>query len=317
MKKTLLIFVLISVLSFLFLQSCQKNEKKTVSHEKLKVVTTLFPLYDFAKNIGQDKVEVSLLLPPGVEAHTFEPRPADIIRVQNSDLFIFTGKSMEPWVPNLLKGIDINKLTVVDTSKNINLIYGNHTDKESEPSHKHEAESPDPHIWLDFPNATKMVDTIAAAFITRDPRNKDYYAGNSDDFKKKLEDLDKRYKDTLSKCRNKVIIHAGHFAFGYLAKRYSLKYISAYKGFTPDAEPTPKGLAELTSTIKKYGVNYIFYEELITPKVAEVISKETDCGLLMLHGAHNITREEMNRGVEFISLMENNLKNLKVGLQCP
>ncbi|HYA13039.1 MAG TPA: metal ABC transporter substrate-binding protein [Syntrophales bacterium] len=317
MKKVVYLFLSITILSCLFLPSCQKNEKKSVGKEKLKIVTTLFPLYDFAKNIGGQKVDVSLLLPPGVEAHTFEPRPADVTRIQNSDLFIFTSESMEPWVPNLLKGIDTKGLTVVDTSKGIALIQGTHIHEETEQAHKRESEGPDPHIWLDFSNAIKIADTIAAALIAKDPQNKDFYANNSNEFKNKLEELDKKYKDTLSKCRNKIIIHAGHFAFGYLAKRYNLKYISAYKGFAPDAEPTPKSLVELTHTVKKYGVNYIFYEELITPKVGEVISRETGCSLLMLHGAHNVTREEMNSGVQFISLMENNLKNLKVGLQCP
>ena len=317
MKKVGFFFLSITILSFLFLPSCQKNEKKTVDQERLKIVTTLFPLFDFAKNIGRQKVDVSLLLPPGVEAHTFEPRPADITRIQNSDLFIFTSKSMEPWVPNLLKGIDAKRLTVVDTSKDIALIQGTHMHEESEHAHKHESESPDPHIWLDFSNAIRMVDTIAAAMIAKDPQNRDFYASNSSEFKNKLEELDKRYEDTLSQCRNKIIIHTGHFAFGYLAIRYNLKYISAYKGFAPDAEPTPKSLVELTYTVKKYRVNYIFYEELITPKVGEVISKETGCSLLMLHGAHNVTKEEMDSGVKFISLMENNLKNLKVGLQCP
>lgn len=317
MKKGFILFLSITVLSFLFLPSCQKHEKKTVGQEKLKIVTTLFPLYDFTKNIGQQKVDVSLLLPPGVEAHTFEPRPADITRIHNSDLFIFTSKSMEPWVSNLLKGIDAKRLTVVDTSKDIALIQEAHIHEESEHDHEHEAGSPDPHIWLDFSNAIKMVDTITAAYIAKDPQNKDFYANNSNEFKKKLEELDKKYKDSLSQCRNKIIIHAGHFAFGYLAKRYNLKYISAYKGFAPDSEPTPKRLVELTHTVKKYGVKYIYYEELISPKMAEVISKETGCSLLMLHGAHNVTREEMGGGVKFISLMENNLKNLKVGLQCP
>ncbi len=317
MKKVAFLFLAMTILLFLFLPSCQKNEKKTVDQEKLKIVTTIFPLYDFAKNIGRQKVDVNLLLPPGVEAHTFEPRPADITRIQNSDLFIFTSRSMEPWVSNLLKGIDAKRLIVVDTSKDIALIQGTHMHEKSEHAHEHEIESPDPHIWLDFSNAIKMVDTIAAALIARYPQNKDFYASNSNEFKNKLEDLDKRYKNTLSQCRNKIIIHAGHFAFGYLAKRYNLKYISAYKGFAPDAEPTPKRLVELIHNIKEYGVNYIYYEELITPRVAEIISKETGCSLLMLHGAHNVTREEMNSGVSFVSLMENNLKNLKVGLQCP
>ena len=115
---------------------------------------------------------------------------------------------------------------------------------------------------------------------------------------------------------SRVIVHAGHFAFGYLTKRYGITYVSAYKGFSPDAEPTPKRLVEITKNVRKYGIKYIYYEELSAPRVADVIAKETGCGLLMLHGAHNVTREEMESGATFISLMEKNLENLKVGLEC-
>ncbi|MCX5846045.1 MAG: zinc ABC transporter substrate-binding protein [Deltaproteobacteria bacterium] len=317
MRKIFLMFLSVVVAFSLFLQSCQKNEKKTDDRKNIKVVTTLFPLYDFAKNIGQQKAAVSLLVPPGVEPHNFEPRPNDITRIQDSDLLIFTGKYMEPWVDNLLKGLDTKRLTVVDTSKDITLIRRTDSHDEAEHTHQEESGSPDPHIWLDFSNAVKMVDAITTEFIAKDPQNKDFYAKNSHEYKKKLEELDKKYKDTLLRCRDKVIIHAGHFAFGYLAKRYDLMYASAYKGFAPNAEPTPKRLVELTNNVKKHGVRYIYYEELITPKIAEVISKETGCSLLMLHGAHNVTRKEMDSGVTFVQLMEINLENLKVGLQCP
>jgi zinc transport system substrate-binding protein len=316
MKKAYLPILAVMILAFFLFPSCQKNEKLTVGKNKLKVVTTLFPLYDFAKDIGREKVDVNLLLPPGVESHAFEPRPADIKRVQDSDIFLFTNKFMEPWVGGLLKGIDTRNLTIVDASKGITLLQrrGNHGDEEY--AHAEESGSPDPHIWLDFSNATKMVDTIAAEFIAKDPQNKEFYAKNSYEYNKRLEELDKKYKNTLSQCKKGVIIHAGHFAFGYLAKRYGITYVSAYKGFSPDAEPTPKRLVEITKNVRKYGVKYIYYEELVAPKVANIIAKETGCGLLMLHGAHNVTKEEMESGVTFISLMEKNLENLKVGLQC-
>jgi zinc transport system substrate-binding protein len=239
-----------------------------------------------------------------------------MVRIQGADIFIFTGTFMEPWVDKVIKGIDTKRLAVVDTSKGITLLHGTNTHDEHGHGHHDGRGSPDPHIWLDLSNAAKMLDTIAAEYIARDPRNRDYYVNNAHEYKKKLEDLDRKYKSELSRCGNRVIIHAGHFAFEYLAKRYDLKYISAYKGFTPDAEPSPRGLAELVRTIKKFNSRYIYYEELIEPKIAETISKETGCGLLMLHAAHNVTKDEIDKGVNFISLMEKNLENLKVGLQC-
>lgn len=316
MKRCFLLFLLLVLFPTLLLQSCPKNEKSAVEQNKMRVVTTLFPLYDFARHVGQQRAEVSLLLPPGVEPHAFEPRPADMKRIHGADLFIFTGKYMEPWVDALLKGVESKSLSVVDTSKDITLIQGHPRHDEAHHAHIETLVSPDPHVWLDFSNAMKMVDSIAAAYMARDPQNTGFYRKNAEEYKKKLEELDRKYKDTLSQCRNRVIIHAGHFAFGYLTRRYNVKYISAFRGFAPDAEPTPKRLVELSDTVKKYSVRYIFYEELITPKVAEAISQETGCGLLMLHGAHNIAREEMEGGVTFLHLMEKNLENLKVGLQC-
>ena len=316
MKKAYLPILAITILAFFFFPSCQKNEKMTAGQKKLKVVATLFPLYDFARQVGREKIEVNLLLPPGVEAHAFEPRPADIKRIQDSDIFLFTNKLMEPWVGGLLKGIDTRSLTIVDTSKGITLLQRSSKHGDEERAHADESGNADPHIWLDLSNAMRMVDMIASQFIVKDPRDKDFYAKNADEYKKKLEELDKKYKNTLSYCRNRVIVHAGHFAFGYLTKRYGITYVSAYKGFSPDAEPTPRRLVEITKNVRKYGVNYIYYEELAAPRVAEVIANETGCGLLLLHGAHNVTREEMESGVTFISLMEKNLENLKAGLQC-
>ena len=216
MKKAFLPILAITILTFFFFPSCQKSEKVTVGQKKLKVVTTLFPLYDFARHIGREKVEVNSLLPPGVESHAFEPRPADIKRIQDSDIFLFTNKFMEPWVGGLLKGIDTRSLTIVDTSKGITLLQRTSNRGDEEHAHADESGSPDPHIWLDLANAIKMVETIATEFIAKDPQNKDFYTKNSYEYNKRLEELDKKYKNTLSRCRKTVIIHAGHFAFGYL-----------------------------------------------------------------------------------------------------
>jgi len=307
------IFVLSFILIAAFaLTSCQKKEQPVATVKKIQVITTLFPLYDFAKNIGQDKAEIVLLLPPGVEPHSFEPKPDDIVRINKADLFIYTGKYMEPWAADILKGLDNKNLMVVDSSRGISLLK-----EKGEHEHKHgeKHDEMDPHFWLDFVNAQKMVDHILEGLVKKDPAHKDLYSRNVEQFKSKLNDLDLKFKGTLSRCKKKIFIHAGHFAFGYLAKRYGLQYVSAY-GFSPDAEPSPKKLIELIKTLKKHGLGHIYYEELITPRVAETISRETGASLLMLHGAHNLTKDEFEKGVTFISLMEGNLKSLEAGLQC-
>jgi zinc transport system substrate-binding protein len=301
---------------------CQKKEQPVAGPPKLQVITTLFPLYDFTRNIAGDAADISLLMPPGIETHSFEPKPGDMVRINAADIFIYTGKYMEPWVETILKGVDSKKLTVIDTSRGIALLEateeddrGHHQEKARQEGHKHEHGKIDPHIWLDFANAQKMVDNIVNGLIERDPARKDHYAKNAEAYKSKLDELDKRFRDSLSNCKKDTFIHGGHFAFNYLAKRYNLKYLSAYHG-SPDSEPTPKRLIELKKKMKKLDIQYIYYEELITPRVSEVISQETGAALLQLHGVHNISKEDMDRGATFLSLMEQNLKNLKVGLRC-
>ncbi len=330
-------FILFFVYGFL-LASTTAN-----SAEPLKVVTTSFPLYDFAREIGRDKVDISMLLPPGVEAHTFEPKAKDIVRLNKADIFLYTGQFMEPWAADILNGVTNKTLTAVDSSQGITLMDADEDDhgakafelvgakehflknskgvniepKEQEPkqAHHHHEGGKDPHIWLDFELAQQMVDTIARAFATKDTTNSAFYLANAQSYKSKLQALDERYKETLSSCEIKTIIYAGHFAFGYFAKRYNLTHVSPYKGFSPDAQPTAKRIKEIIDTINNVGSNTIYYEELIDPKVARMISDETGAKLELLHGAHNVSRDEMNK-TSYLKIMDDNLPKLKDGLRC-
>jgi zinc transport system substrate-binding protein len=215
---------------------------------------------------------------------------------------------MEPWVADVLKGIDNKNLAIIDSSKGITLL------KESDgPGDEHAGA--DPHLWLDLKNAQEMVDTICAGFIARDPLNKNYYSTNAQIYKSKLALLDKEFFTLLGSCKHNIIVQGGHFAFGYLAKRYHLQYKAAY-GFSPNAEPGPRRLYELSEFMKKHGIKYIYYEEMLSPRVAETIARETGATLLKLNAAHNVTREELDTEVSFIAIMQQNLKNLKIGLQC-
>jgi zinc transport system substrate-binding protein len=304
--------------------SCLKKDAPQVGDNTIKVVTTLFPVYDFAKNVGGDLVKVELLVPPGIEPHSFEPRPGDIRKISDADVFICTGKSMEPWIEDVLKGISNKDLVVVDASTGIVFSEDHnpvkhHEHNESPHGHKgdnHGYLGKDPHVWLDFSNAQTMVENILNGFVSKDPANRQIYMKNAEAYVLQLSMLDKRFHDELASCRKRVIIHGGHFAFGYLARRYNLRYISAYGGFSPNAEPAPGDIIQLIKILRTHQLKYIFFEELVTPNVAGTISRETGAQLLMLHGAHNIAKNELEGKVTFLSLMENNLKNLKIGLEC-
>jgi zinc transport system substrate-binding protein len=309
-------FFLICFILSLSLTSCPSGEagKKGVEERTLTVITTLFPLYDFTREIGQDRAKVTLLLPPGVEAHSFEPKPGDMLTMNSADVFIFTGSSMEPWAPDILKGLDNRKLLVIDASARTRTMeaMGHHGISEVNP---HEHGVIDPHIWLDFSNAMTMVDNIQKGLSEKDPSNGQFYARNSQAYKAKLANLDRRFKEGLSSCKKRLFVHGGHFAFNYLARRYGLHYMAAFKG-SPDAEPSPRDIVALKRVMKERDIKYIFYEELISPRVAQVLSGETGATLIKLHGAHNISKDDMARGRSFISIMEENLRNLRSGLQC-
>lgn len=285
------------------------HQKSNIQTNKLKVVTTLFPLYDMAKNIGGDKADVSQLLPPGVEAHSFEPKPSDIVKINEADIFVYTGKFMEPWVEDILKGITNKNLIVVDASQGVKMIPGAFHD-EDEP-----AGSMDPHIWLDFDNAKTMVGNIGQAFVSKDNNNASFYQQNTDGYNQQLSKLDDEYRTSLSNCQSKEIIYGGHYAFGYLANRYGLKYLAA-QGVSPDAEPTANDLANLVDQINKDKVKYVFYEELTSPKIAETIAGETNAKMLLLNAAHNLAKDQFESSVSFFDILNSDLGNLKVGLEC-
>jgi zinc transport system substrate-binding protein len=313
MKSFRLAYICLFCIALLLITACQKKDEGHLETKKLTVVATLFPLYDFSKNIGGQYADVFLLLPPGVESHGFEPKPEDILRINKADIFVYTGKHMEPWAEKILKGIENKPLVVVDSSKGITFIEGLSGD---EHEHAHKEGELDPHIWLDFSNSQKMIDNMLEGFIKADAVNADIYRKNAEQYKAMLSALDNKFREGLASCKTRYFIHGGHYAFGYMAKRYGLAYISAYRGFSPDSEPSAKRLAELVKKMKKHNVRHVFYEELVTPRVADTIAKETGAELLQLHAAHNITKDEMEKGATFIGLMEQNRINLKTGLQC-
>lgn len=284
---------------------------------KLQVVTSLFPVYDFARTIAGEHAEVSLLLPPGVEPHNFEPKPDDVVRIGRARLFIYTNRYMEPWAAAIIKGIDNRALQVVDAGQGIDYQAmtddGHGEDTHGHDHHGHDGQ--DPHVWLDFDNASHMVDNIMAGLLAVDPSHGDAYRRNAANLKMELSRLDKRYREGLSSCTSRVLMHGGHYAFGYLARRYGLQY-HALSGVSSEAEPTAARMAAMVRQIRQAGVRYLFAEELLSPRLTEAVAAETGATVLYLHAAHNLGKDDFKRGASFISLMEENLVQLQKGLAC-
>lgn len=292
-RKILAVIALAFIFSF-----DHPHQAYSLENNKIKIIATLFPQYDMAKEIGKEGVKVSLLLPPGVEAHSFEPKPRDIAQLNSSDIFIYTGRAMEPWVEGLLKGLSNKSLIIVDASKGVKMVNG------------------DPHIWLDMDNAAVMADNIREALSKADPGHSGYYSNNAEAYRSKLKEMDNRFRAAFAKCRHRSFIFAGHPAFGYFDRRYNITTLSPYKGYSPDSEPSPKAVMELVDKLKETGIKYVFYEELLPPKLARTIAAEAGALILPLNAAHNVSREDLDKGITFISILEEDLENLKKGMEC-
>lgn len=317
MKKPFILiialFALLVVIIFFIKSNQPASESQDLNDKKIKVVTTLFPLYDITKNIGGDDVSVSLLLDPGIEAHSFEPTPSDMMEISQADVFIYTGSFMEIWAEDILKSINNPDLLIIDASQSINLIENN--DNHEEEGVEHEHEGVDPHIWLDFDNLKTMVNNINDGLKTKATDNQEDFELRAANYIDRISLLDKKYREELNNCQQKSIIYSGHYAFAYLAKRYNLSYSSAY-GLSPNSEPNASTLVSLAEQLKKTNAGYVFQEELISPRVAEVLEKETGAQILTLSAAHNLSRQDLDTGKTLFSVFEDNLKNLKLGLNC-
>ena len=311
MKKFIAICAALVLAAALFaaVRSRHTAAEPVTGAPKLKIVTTLFPLYDMARAIGGDKAEVSLLLPPGVEPHSFEPKPGDMARINEAAIFIYTGGSMEPWAEDIIRSVQNKQLLVVNAGLGVELIRGTGVDP-GEP-----ADAPDPHIWLDLDNAKVMAANIAAGLEKKDPLNSHLYRRATAAYSGRLTALDAAYRTGLSACRTKTVIYGGHYAFGYLARRYGLQYLAA-QGLSPDSEPTARDLIALVEQVKKEKVKFVFYEELTSPRIAEAIAGETGAKMLLLNAAHNVARDQVERGVSFFDILQSDLDSLREGLEC-
>lgn len=321
MKKFLMTLLVLFVML-----ACAKKEEEVITEKtekkKIKVVTTIFSTYDFAKEIGQGNAEVKLLLPPGVEAHSYEPSPKDIADINNADIFIYTSKEMEPWIDKLLNSLSNKDLVIVDASTGIEMKEFNFDEHKHDHGHSHShkedtshGHGPDPHIWTDPLMAIDIVENIYKAFVSVDSENEVFYENNKIAYISKLKDLDSKFLDLVAKSKKREIISGGHFVFGYLINRLELSYHSAYESFSPNAEPTPKQMKELKDAIRKVGSKYVYFEELIEPKLAKLLSQELGMEMLLLHGAHNVSKEELEKGVSYYDIMLQNIENLKLGLE--
>lgn len=299
-KAKKLIFIILSIIISVTIGMAiyfSSNSKQT---NKITVTASYYPLYDFVKNIGKNKVEVVNITPAGSEPHDFEPSAKQLAFAYNSNVFIYNGAYLEPWADDFLKDY---KNTTVKSSNNISLI------KLEENSNLY-----DPHFWLDPVAAIKIVDNILAGLIKASPENESYFTNNANAYKDKLTTLDKSFKEGLSSCQTDTTI-TSHEAFSYLSKQYKINLVSI-SGIDPSVEPDASKLAEISDLVKSKGIKYIFFESLVSPKLAETIASETGAKTAVLDPIEGFSEEDQQKGDDYINVQQRNLQNLKTALEC-
>ncbi|WP_371371460.1 metal ABC transporter solute-binding protein, Zn/Mn family [Sporomusa aerivorans] len=324
--KTKLICVIVVIISIIFAGGCGKKSatpSDSLSQPKLKVLASVYPVYDFVRQVGGEKVDVSLLVPAGAEPHEWEPSAKDLIQVKNAKLFFYHGANFEHWLDKVTAKDVLGSTTAIEVSKNIQLIEGSaheheHDGEEAKHGHanKHkeqpEKQELDPHVWLDPVLAQKEVLNIAEALAAADAANADYYRANAAKYNGELQKLHEEYQAGLQNVKQRTII-TSHAAFGYLAARYHLEQV-AIMGLSPDAEPTPEKMADIINLCREKQVGYIFSETIVSPKVAETLAREAGAKVLVLHPIDALTPTEIQQGKNYLLLMRDNLVNLKLAL---
>jgi zinc transport system substrate-binding protein len=271
---------------------------------KMAVVASFYPLYYLSSQIGGDKAAVYNITPAGAEPHDYEPTAQDLARIEKSRLLVLNGGGLEAWAEDISKNIDPAATAVVVAGE------GLMTGQVEEDGQR----AADPHIWLSPQLAQRMADRITQAFVQADPANGEYYQANAQVLNAKLQGLDAEYRQGLSDCASKSII-TSHAAFGYLAAAYGLTQVSI-SGLAPEAEPSPQQLIGIAKFAKDNQVKYIFFESLVSPKLAETIANEVGAQTLVLDPLEGLSDAELAAGKDYLTEMRNNLANLKTALAC-
>ena len=273
-----------------------------------RVVTTDFPCYDIVRAVAGDTAEITMLIRPGTEAHSYDPTPSDILKVESADLFVFIGGESDVWADSVLSGADgepkvlrlIDRVTALE--------------EEGEPHQDSEAPEMDEHIWTSPKNELVMVRAAEEALCGIDPENAALYHGNADAYCAEIQRQDEELTALTREAANRTIVVADRFPFLYLAHDYGLSYASAFASCASDTEPTAKILVGLIDTIRREGLTRVYVIEMSNRAIARTISEETGAGILELHSMQTVTQREFEAGETYVTLMDKNIAALRKGL---
>ncbi|MGJ7036413.1 metal ABC transporter substrate-binding protein [Anoxybacillus eryuanensis] len=327
MRLNIILSIILTITLTLF--GCNKQEQLAPSttektNNKLIIYTTVYPLQDFAQKIGGEHVQVESVYPPGVDVHTYEPTAKTMQQIADADAFIYIGQGMEGFVERIVKTLENERVKFVEATAGMDLLRSNHTHEDEhahENEHAHEDEQKDehdhgdvdPHVWLDPIYSIQMAETIKQTLIELKPEAKQDFEQNFASLKQQLEQLDSQFQQLIKDAKTKEILVA-HAAYGYWEKRYGLKQISV-TGLSPTNEPSQKQLASIIKKAKEHNIRYIFFEQNVTSKIAEVVKNEVGADVLILHNLEARTNDDIANSKDYFAIMNDNISALKKALQ--
>ncbi|MDD3140717.1 MAG: metal ABC transporter substrate-binding protein [Lachnospiraceae bacterium] len=320
MKKLnkVILFVVTVVLSVTALSACKKKENSTkVFADKISVVATIFPEYDFLRQIGGEHINLTMLLPPGAESHSFEPTPQDIKAITKSNMFVYVGGDSDAWVDSILDSIDTKNTKVVTLMDCVSLVEEKTVDgmtpEEKDGEDSDEVEY-DEHVWTSPKNTILIVQKLCDNLCQIDQDNAGDYKQNTKDYIDKLTNLDQKFQNVVDNAKRKEIVVGDRFPFRYFVDEYGLTYYAAFPGCSTDTEASAATIAFLDDKINKDNIPIVFHIELSNEKVCDAICEATGAKSELLNAVHNVSKSDFNAGITYIDLMEHNVEVLKEAL---
>ncbi|MDR1114074.1 MAG: metal ABC transporter substrate-binding protein [Candidatus Margulisbacteria bacterium] len=286
---------------------------------KINIVTTIFPQYDFARQITGGRANITMLLKPGAESHSYEPSPQDILKIKNSSVFIYTGGESDEWVKKILASLDTSQMKIIALLDCVpaveeELVEGMQ-DEEEEHEHEHEDEPAyDEHVWTSPRNAKLIVQKIADTLCAVDTPNAAVYRQNAQNYTAELDKLDADFRALLGGAQRKTLIFGDRFPFRYFADAYGLNYFAAFPGCSTETEASPATIRFLIDKTRQEKIPVVFHIELSNQKMAKTIAEATGAQVRQLHAAHNLTRSDFQRGLAYTDFLRQNLTVLKEAL---
>ncbi len=312
--------------------SDQQSGENGRSEARISVVTTIFPPYDFVREIAGDRVELKMLLKPGEESHSYEPTPQDIIAIQESDVFIYTGGENDVWVEDILSSmpeggrLTLRMIDCVDTVEEEHVEgmkespghdHDDHEEDDADPDggeageDTHSVHEIDEHVWTSPVNAALIVERIKEILIQADPSGEAVYEENAAAYEEELAKLDQEFRDVADHARRKLLIFGDRFPFRYFADEYGLDYYAAFPGCAGDTEPSAATMAFLIDKVKEEKVSAVLKMELSNDDIANAIAEATGTEVKVFYSCHNLSAEDFESGETYLSMMQKNVETLK------